>query len=382
MRRRSFLIGAAASLPLAGCLAPPKLGAGTGVTVTPLKTYSTLQSSALLKLAGVKGVAAAHAVDCYRVSYPSHDAKGRPIRLSGMFAMPRGVAAKGLVSWQHGTTTTRAEVPSNLSTDGAAAAIVFGGNGYATVAADYIGLGESMLTHTYLVADDTARAVIDLIHAARTIPGTPATAPFLIGFSQGGHASLAAQQTMEAAGEAVLGVASVAGPHNLRTISFPAALKGGSPSHSLYLSYMARGYSARYDQPLESVLTGQAAALCHTLYDQPHKPDDIIAALPKAPRSLFTPAFLDDFDQGRPNWLLQAIGANETSHFTSKAPVRLYYGHSDIDVPPAEATTTAAMLTQRGARAVSVDVGPYDHNPSILHAAPLALDWLLRGVPA
>ena len=381
VRRRNFLIGAAATLPLAGCGAPPRLTAGAGVDLTALKTYSRLESATLLRLAGVTGVAATHAVDCYRVGYPSRDSKGRPVRLSGLFALPRGVPPRGLVSWQHGTTTTRAEVPSNLSTDGAAAAIVFAGNGYAVTAADYPGLGAAPGIHTYLVADDTARAVVDLIHAARGVAGAPAAAPFLIGFSQGGHASLAAQAQMEAAGDPVLAVASVAGPHNLRTITLAAALKGGAPSHSLYLSYMARGYAARYDQPLESVLTPASAALCRTLYDQPHKPDAIMAALPRAPRAMFTEAFLEAFDHDRPHWLLQALAANETSHFTPRAPVRLYYGRSDIDVEPAEALTTARMLTDQGGQATAHDVGPFGHNESILHAAPLALAWL-KGLQA
>lgn len=377
MHRRTFLSGAAASLPMAACAARAPLTAPAGgVTLTAVKSYSRLESRILLRLAGVKGVPVRHAVDCFRVSYPAQDGRGAAIGLSGLLALPRGTTARGLVSWQHGTTTSRTDVPSNLSAEGVAAAVVFAGNGFAAVAPDYLGLGQSPLTHTYYAADDTARAVIGLLDAVRGVTGVPDTPPFLTGFSQGGHACMAALRDLEASGRPVLGSAAVAGAYNLRTLSLGAAMKGDAAQHSLYLSYLARGMAARYGQPLESALTPAAAALTRTLYDQPHKPSEIIAALPKAPRSLFNAAFLEAFDHDGRHWLLDAIAANEVSHFTPRAPVRLYYGARDRDVSPEESRTTARMFQARGADAAAIDIGPFDHNASILRAGPRALAWL------
>ncbi|HEY2357138.1 MAG TPA: hypothetical protein VGH86_06790, partial [Phenylobacterium sp.] len=125
MRRRSFLIGAA-SLPLAAC-APRVLTApaGSGVSLVHVKSWTAIEGMALLALSGVKGVPVRHSVDAWRMTYPSQDSVGRPIVLSGLLALPRGATPRTLVSWQHGTTTTRADVPSNLSVDGISAALVF-----------------------------------------------------------------------------------------------------------------------------------------------------------------------------------------------------------------------------------------------------------------
>jgi len=191
------------------------------VEIIPLKSYWPIQSKVMMWFVGLKGVPAANTIDCYRVVYPSTDENGRPIRLSGLLSLPRGVPARGLVSWQHGTASVHDAVPSNLSEDGLDAAIAFAGNGYAVIAPDYIGLGVSKLPHPYFVAADTARAVVDMIHAARHIKGVPATAPFLGGFSEGGFASLATQRALEAAGEKVLASAAVGGAFNLRSISIP-----------------------------------------------------------------------------------------------------------------------------------------------------------------
>jgi hypothetical protein len=46
-----------------------------------------------------------------------------------------------------------------------------------------------------------------------------------------------------------------------------------------------------------------------------------------------------------------------------------------VDVLPAEAITTAKMMTTLGADVAAVDVGPHGHNESILYAAPRALAW-------
>src|ERR1700690_2801449 len=107
-----------AVITLAGCSTPPLQtdGKETGrIEITPLKTYIAIHSNVLLLLAGVNGVSAANAIDCYRIVYPSTDENGKPIRLSGLLALPHDLPARGLVSWQHGTTSDRQSVPSNLS---------------------------------------------------------------------------------------------------------------------------------------------------------------------------------------------------------------------------------------------------------------------------
>lgn len=376
MLRRNFLLGASASLPLAACATHVAPSLASSASLTPLKSYSRLTCGIMLKLAGIKGIPSRHGVDCYRIDYGSHDSSGQPIRLSGLLALPHEADARGLVSWQHGTTTDRTQVPSALEGDGLAAAAVFASSGYAMVAADYLGLGVSPLVHTYYAIDDTARAVIDLLDAVRDVPGVPSVAPFLVGFSQGGHASLAAQSVLESAGRSVLGSASISGAFNLRTISLEATLKGAAPQHSVYLTYLTRGMAARYGHPLESALTPEVAALTRALYDQPHKPAEIMAALPKVPRAVFNAAFLDAHDHGGRHWLLEALTANEISHFAPRAPVRLFYGAADHDVSPEESIRTAGMFRSRGGDATATDVGPVDHDRSVLQAGPAAFAWL------
>jgi dienelactone hydrolase len=110
------------------------------------------------------------------------------------------------VSWQHGTTTQRSEVPSKPTPDeGVVASLVFAGHGYLLAAPDYLGLGTSEGRHPYYHAESTAASVVDLLRAARRLAEARDLAwpepLFLTGFSQGGHASIAALRELEAAAE-------------------------------------------------------------------------------------------------------------------------------------------------------------------------------------
>jgi pimeloyl-ACP methyl ester carboxylesterase len=372
-------VAACAVFTIAAC-SPPQLQTdgkeNSRIEITPLKSYVALQSRVMMWLAGVKGISAANTIDCYRIIYPSSDENGKPIRLSGLLALPRGMTARGFVSFQHGTTSDRQSVPSNLNTDGLAAAIVFAGNGYAVIAPDYAGLGVSPGPHPYFVAADTARAVVDMIHAVRHIHGVPSSPPFLYGFSEGAFASLAAQRVLEAAGEPVLADAAVAGAFNLRAISIPFTLMGKSPNDSTYLALWVRGYAMRYGHPLNSAFAPRFAKLVPELLDTPHSVDDVIKALPSDPRELFTPAVLHAIDGKGQHWLVDALAENEMGDWAAKAPIRFYYATDDVDVTPVESTTTARQMAAGGSIVQAVNLGNGDHTQAILKSVPLVLEWL------
>lgn len=370
-------------LGLTACAKPAPLSAPEGVELTPLSTYSTLEARIMLWVSGVEGINVTDDADLYRMVYRSHNWAGKEIRVSGLLALPRDRKATQLVSFQHGTTTSRDAVPSKPDGTGIAVSVVFAGNGFALIAPDYIGLGVSDERHPYLVADDAARAVTDMIDAARKIEGVPAGPVFLSGFSQGGAASMATVRALEARGEKVLGAAPVAGAYDMRNTSLPAAMKGGAKQHSLYLAYIVWGYSDRYHHSLTSVLTPDYAAVVADLFGHPHSPSEFIEALPANPRDMFTPAFLAAFDGNGDHWFLNALADNDLSNWKPATKMRLYYGSADTDVVPEEALSAAKKMRALGGDVQAVDAGPVGHDPSMLAAAPGILAWLqeISGTP-
>ncbi len=231
-------------------------------------------------------------------------------------------------------------------------------------------------------ADTEARAVIDLLKAARNVVAAAGfTWPaglFLTGFSQGGHATLAAQRTLETApvdGLRVTAAAPLAGSYNLSAIGFPTALSGRARAASLYLAYMFGSYARLYGMPLSSVAREPYAQQIPILFDGAHNSETIIAALPARPRELFRSEFLTAYDTGQRTWLLQKLAENSIADWTPRAPIRLYYGIHDVDTSPAEAQVEAERLSARGGDVRAINVGEFDHEGSLVAAIPAIRAW-------
>ena len=362
------VFGFARSVKPAALVSPPD------IQLTPLRTISKLEARVLLRLSGIKGLPVAHAVDCYRMEYPGVGPKGEAVVLSGLLALPSGAVARRLVSFQHGTSTTRSAVPSKPDGTGLAAAILFAGNGYALIAPDYPGMGSSPGHHPYYVAKAVGASVVGMIQAAQRLPGIPNKPVFLSGFSEGGWASLVVLRMLEARGTSVFGVASVAGPLDVSGMQLSSAMRGGK-SHALYLAYAAWGQAGYYGRRLDSVLTPEFATVVERLFDGA-KPADILKALPEQPRRLFGVDFLRAYDEGKTHWFSDGLAAANIVDLAPRAPLRMYYGSKDIDVSPRDAIAAARRMAKKGLDVASVDVGPFGHNPSMLAAAPFIVAWL------
>jgi pimeloyl-ACP methyl ester carboxylesterase len=324
-----------------------------------------------------------YGVSLYRVVYWTPAPDGRLVRASGLVAFPRSDALRGVVSFQHGTASERSAAPSTPDpNNGVVAAAVFAGHGYLLVAPDYLGFGASREPHPYYHAPSTASAVVDLLRASRVVVGAAGFAwpdsLYLVGFSQGGHATLATQRALEAEPDACLPLrasASLAGPIDLAGVQFPAALQGRSRFASLYVAWIANSYARIYAMPLDSVIREPYASQLATLFDGAHGGDAIVAALPKQPRDMLAPAFLSDYDAGRATWFVARLAENGLLDWTPRAPIRLYYGDADVDVAPADARSAAAAFASRGSDVRAISVGARDHEGSLLAAVPQLRAW-------
>ena len=364
---------------------PARAAAGGVARVEALGSYSHLALRALFWWQGLgAAIATERGISLYRVEYWTASPAGRLVQASGLVAFPRGPAPlRGVVSWQHGTASQRDAAPSTPDPyNGVVAAAVFAGHGYLLVAPDYLGLGTSTEPHAYYHTASIAGSVVDLLRASRVVVAAAGRAwpeaLFLVGFSQGGHATLAAQRALEAApipGLTVRAAAPIAGPFDLAGISLPTALTGRSRFASLYLAWIATSYARVYGMPLDSVVREPWARSAPPLFDGSHDGAAIVAALPANPRELLSPALLAAQASGGEHWFLARLAENSLLDWTPQAPIRLYYGERDVDVSPEEAVAFATRMRARGADVVAESVGDLDHDASILAAAPKVRAW-------
>ena len=372
------------ALPVATQLDPGRARPGTVSSATPAGGYPGWLLRALIWSQGLAAaVPTQYGVSLYRVEYWTTAPDGRLVRASGLVAFPRTSSLRGVVSFQHGTASERTAAPSTPDpSSGVVAAAVFAGHGYLLVAPDYLGLGISTEPHPYYHAESTANAVVDLLRASRAVVAAAGfawpDALFLAGFSQGGHATLAAQRALEAQpsdGLRVRASASLAGPFDLAGISFPFALEGRSRFASLYIAWIANSYARIYGMPLGSVIREPYRSQLPLLFDGAHGGDAVLAALPAQPRDMLTPEFLADYDAGRETWFLARLAENSLIHWTPRAPIRLYCGEADVDVAPEEARAAAPRFSARGGDVRAIAVGAVDHDGSVLAAVPQLRAW-------
>jgi Secretory lipase len=390
--RRSRLLAIAAlasvactpALPIATRLDPAGARPGMVSSVTPVGGYPGWLLRALIWSQGLAAaVPTQYGVSLYRVEYWTTAPDGRLARASGLVAFPRALALRGVVSFQHGTATERTAAPSTPDpNNGVVAAAVFAGHGYLLVAPDYLGLGTSMEPHPYYHADCSANAVVDLLRASRELVAAAGfawpDALFLAGFSQGGHATLAAQRALEthpSDGLRVRASASLAGPFDLAGIGFPLALAGRSRFASLYIAWIANSYARIYGMPLDSVIREPYGSQLPLLFDGTQDGDAVVASLPAQPRDMLAPEFLADYDAGRETWFLARLAENSLLDWTPRAPLRLYFGEADVDVAPEEARAAATLFRARGADVRAISVGAVDHEGSVLVAVPQLRAW-------
>src|SRR6202789_2846663 len=132
----------------------------------------------------------------YRVLYRSTGLDNKPILVSGVVIVPPGDPPPGgrpIIAWAHPTSGVVPRCAPSLAVflfEEIQGLRSFVRDGYVVAATDYPGLGTPG-PHPYLVGTSEARAVIDSVRVAATLPGAGGGNKFVVwGHSQGGQAAL------------------------------------------------------------------------------------------------------------------------------------------------------------------------------------------------
>ena len=337
------------------------------------------------------GGAVRYGVAAYDVRYRTVNATGQPVVASGLVAFPEGgPATLPLVSYGHGTTATRIDVPSTFGLgpaqdmQGRWTAELFASAGFAVTLPDYVGMGTGTGPIEYLVSKSEASASADLLLAARTLtarldralePGVLVT-----GFSQGGSAAMAFGRVLSAGGVPgfrLRALAPISGPYELVAAELPAIINGqvDATVAPYYIAYTLTSWNRLYHLYTEPDVAFRApyAATVNSLFDGSHSDESIIAALPSSLGALVTPKILGLLRDPRGRFL-HALEVNSTC-WTSPVPVRLYASNGDRTVAPADALDCAQAISAHGGHAQVIQLGNADHDTSAILALPRILRW-------
>ena len=239
--RFTCVAAAAALLVACGGSDDPDRGAlkEAPVTVTTLTAAQIDASTAAAGLQALSGKAKCD-VKVVALNYITVGPNGSDeTNASGVMLVPGGAACTApaaLVAYAKGTDVQKPRTLANpQDSETFLLAAMYAAQGYAVVATDYLGFAKSSHAyHPYLHADSEATTVLDSVRAARAAaPSVGANLSgkvMFTGYSQGGHASMAAHRAAERDHPTEFNVvagAHLAGPYNLSgSLKLPDAIAG------------------------------------------------------------------------------------------------------------------------------------------------------------
>lgn len=304
----------------------------------------TLISALPLDVASIDG--AVYRVEYWSESVPSN----KPVKVTGLVVVPGGVPPSGgwpVVSWGHPTDGLTANCAPSLDPT---TAVPFLNDllaqGWVVTSSDY--LNENALAPgskkvlPYLVGEEAARNVIDIVRAARQIPAADAGSQYQVwGWSEGGQTALwAAHIAASYAPELTLQGAVATAPGSDLTSLYTSL--ASNPGYWPLLLMVAEGLSSAYGKaaPLNQLLTKTGIKVVDS--DVAKEPQCLLGVLGIASHYSFNQLFLSD---AVPASWQKLLDENDPAQFTSSTstPVLIVHGSADTTAP----TATSAVLADQ-----------------------------------
>jgi pimeloyl-ACP methyl ester carboxylesterase len=312
---------------------------------------------------------ARNGIDLYKVLYTTPDIEGRTDTASGLLVLPQVDAnlAVPLMVVQHGTVAGPEDVPSNMR-GGWELAGLFGALGYATIAPDMLGLGESRGFHPYVHAATETSAAIDMMYAARDMDAADDgfamnDQVFVTGYSQGGHAAQALHRELQAnyAGEFdVTAATHMSGPYSISGTMYDLILSDEPYGTVAYAPYTLMSYNEVYGlyDDIREYVKEPYASMCEEFYrgdielfDLNFRLIDTLIAREGAPITKFMlqDTIITSLESNPDHPLRVALRDNDTYDWAPQAPTRLFYCEGDDQVPFQNSVIADSVMRANGA---------------------------------
>jgi pimeloyl-ACP methyl ester carboxylesterase len=259
----------------------------------------------------------------------------------------------------------------------------FATGGYQVVYPDYFGLGNGQGFHPYLHAQTEAQATLDMLRAIKELNAElnrPSSGQlFLTGYSQGGHATMAAHKYLQQWDTEfqVTASAPMSGAYDIgktedSTMFKPYPVPGYLPYLLLgldtvhhYIDDVQHWFKAPYDTLIPPLMTGQ------------YQLDTINDIMPRVPAGILKPwvreRYLND-----PDFILRRVlRQNSVYDWKPESPVMLCYCKSDQQVNYRNAIKAHKAMKANGAeRVLLTHAGrKYGHRKCALFTAMYAKLW-------
>lgn len=327
-------------------------------------------------------------VNVYKIIY-STTVAGGSIKASGLLCVPEGKGEYPVLCFQNGTNTVKSNAPSENAGNPLFQMIeAVAGMGYVVVIPDYPGFGESSgIVHPYLITVPTVQSITDMLYAVKEAVGNEFSGIqlkneyYLIGYSQGGWATLNLHKSIEqdyADDFKLAGSVCGAGPYDLKML-FSDMI--GSPTYKMpvYLGYIAFAYIT-YDQfsnSIEEIFKDPYSSRIEDLYDGTHTSAQINEQLTISIPELINEDLITGFATS-PDYssIRQALEENSVGAWETRVPLFLIHGGEDTNVNP---LVTEMMYDKLIGEGTSEDICKKEIIPGLDHGKGI-VPCMIRGL--
>jgi pimeloyl-ACP methyl ester carboxylesterase len=331
-------------------------------------------------------------VKVYKITYNT-SVGGREIYASGLVCVPVTGGDYPVLSFQNGTNTLNSMAPSEFPLNNAYVLVeIIASMGFVVIIPDYPGFGESVnVPHPYLVSGPTVTSIIDMFYAAEEFDrsGLPditiKNAWYLIGYSQGGWATMALHKALElnfSNDFNLIGSVCGAGPYDINLL-FSAMVNVTTYSMPVYLGYIFNAYSS-YQQitnPVTDIFNEPYASDISTLYKGNMSFDQINARLSTSISTLLNPSFISGFATSEKYASVRkAFKDNSIEAWHTYKHLLMVHGSNDTQVDPVTTETMYSEMLQAGTSPDIIEkviVPGADHSDGVLPAMLLGIQFLI-----
>lgn len=326
-----------------------------------IEDFSLAQVDSFLTAQGVPTgmIGLEHGIKAYKITYSTVSWDSSATIATGVVFLPQntGICKKPILNYNHGTIIKKVDAPSNKVGE-YVIGIAFSGAGYIVVMPDYLGLGDSPGLHPYIHAKSEATCVVDMIRASKeymdSVNYLYNDQLFLTGYSQGGHATMAAHRLLQQEYGATLPVTAsypLSGPYDVSGVQAEVITKDSAYGAPGYLPFVLFSYNMVYGMysNWDAVLKPPYNTAVPPLMDGSVSLGVVETVIPDTPKSIILPLLMDTFENDMSHAFRLALYDNDLYRWTPNCPVRLGYCTSDELVSYKNAIVAQDSMTARGA---------------------------------
>jgi hypothetical protein len=334
-------------------------------------------------------------ITVFRIFYKTHDFQNNEITASGLVYVPEITRHHvPIVCYQHGTVFHKEEVPSIIGDLSYFAPFILASESGAIVcAADYIGLGFSDGIQHYFEPTEEANAVIDMLGSVQILLNktyhslTFNNEVYLTGYSQGGHATLAAQRRLET------------------LYRYQFQIKASAPMASFFsfekssqLNLMKDSinstYACTYAFLINSIQSTQNVyssykdifispydSLTNIIFNGTYYVNYVNAVYPNYFYNTLQPSFRNDFKNNPNNIFLKAIKKYDViNDWIPKAPTHFYHSQGDEIAYYENSVIAYNTFKQNGGHVELNSLGNISHLDGNIAAIKSVREWFYPNI--